>query len=67
MRTTVESPWMSARAAASYAHVSPNRIYEAINNGELRASKLPDSNVRRIHAADIDDWLRGYTFVPTFK
>lgn len=65
--TTIESPWLSLRAADRYAHVCSGTIAKAVASGELRASKLPHSKVKRVHAADVDDWMRGYTFVPTLK
>ena len=63
---TPTSPWMSMREADDYARVRHGSIARAVNAGELRASRLPNSRIRRVHAADVDEWLRGRRFVPTF-
>ena len=61
------SPWMSMRDADQYAHVASGTIAKAVKAGELRASKRPQSRVIRVHALDVDEWLRGYRFIPNFK
>ena len=53
------TPWLTAPEAAEYARTSRERIYEAIANGELKASKpRADKRGRWLTRAEyLDAWL----------
>jgi excisionase family DNA binding protein len=53
------TPWLTAPEAAEYARTSRERIYEAIANGQLKASRpRADQRGRWITRAEyLDDWL----------
>lgn len=63
----IESPYLTLPEGDSYLRVRAGTVAKAVHAGEIRASKLPGSRVLRVHMADLDDYMRGHTFVPKFQ
>lgn len=52
----MESPWLRAREAASYARLSPKLLYSAVQRGELKAARVGRGRTLVFHVS----WLDGY-------
>lgn len=56
-----ESPWLTTKQAAEYAHVHRETIYAALQSGELEGHQIngKPSNPWLMTAAALDAWIRG--------
>lgn len=52
------SVWLTPAEAAAYLGVSITRIYQYIRGDAIPHHRLPDSNLVRLHAKEVDDWVR---------
>ena len=67
MKKQVESPYLSVTEGDRYLRVRSGTVAKAVHAGEIRASKLPGCRTKRVHKADLDQWMLGHTFVPKFQ
>lgn len=62
MAEAKDSPWMTTRRAARYAHIDERALVSAMNTGELpsylRPGKPQSQERRWLHRDDVDAWLR---------
>lgn len=57
MTAPVDTPWMTAEEAGSYARTSAKAIRDHLTAGDLVGSK--PGRLWLIHRDDLDAWLRG--------
>ena len=50
------------QAAEAY-HIGRNRLYKAIQSGELRAFR-PNSKSYILKETDVEEWIEGYVYSP---
>lgn len=71
MAEAKDSPWMTARKAARYAHISEQMLVGAMNRGELpsylRPGKPQSQERRWLHRDEVDAWLRTNPYVSPWK
>lgn len=51
------SPWLTVKQAAERAQVSVTTILRAVRDSRLRATRINNGRVFRIHESWIDEWL----------
>ena len=61
MRRTVvrsaDSPWLDVQSAARHTRTSVTTILRAIRDGKLKATRINNGRVYRIHTSWCDAWL----------
>lgn len=56
--------WLTKRAAADYATVSPDAIAAAVHKGDLPAYAIGTGKEYRLTAEDVDEWMRSRAWEP---
>jgi excisionase family DNA binding protein len=52
------SPWLTPEQAAVYLGVSRTRVYRYMQGDRIPYHRLPDSNLVRFDARELDGWVR---------
>jgi excisionase family DNA binding protein len=52
------SPWLTPEQTAVYLTVSRTRVYQYMQAGLIPFHRLPDSNLVRFDARELDEWVR---------
>ncbi|MCB1060333.1 MAG: excisionase family DNA-binding protein [Calditrichaeota bacterium] len=60
----LQSPWLTPEHAAFYLGVSRSRIYQYIHEGSIPFHRLPESNLIRLNALELDAWVRSESQPP---
>lgn len=53
----IESPWLSLKQAAQYAHRHPQTLSREIRAGRLRAARIGERREYFLIAPWIDEWM----------
>lgn len=58
---------LSTGVVAKLLHVAPRTVSKWIDSGRLKGHRLPGSEHRRVHRADLDAFIKEYSLQPIVK